>query len=172
MSLSSPSMSTYFNLFTYFSYTFLLLLMLLRWRQWHIEKYPSPSPWSHYWTIAVVHIHLTLSATLYTYYWVITSLPITYSPLFSHPIWYYVIYYDRNYDGGSSDFPGLVLSQYCILYPRQAQVFVKSHGTVEWEVSHTSLHHLLTVKEGFWWRPTRRWGWVFFRYATAAILVA
>ena len=62
----------------------------------------------------------------------------TFSPLLYQAIWYGGIKYDWNYDGGSSDFPGFVLSQSCISYPHQSQVFVQSNGTFDGEGSHPS----------------------------------
>ena len=87
--------------------------------------------------------HHEFSKNLYTYYEVKTSLPMTFSPLLSQPIWYDSIDYDHNYDGGSSDFPWFVLDQSSISYPYQMEVFVWSHGTVEGEGFHYSLHHPL-----------------------------
>ena len=162
LSSSSPSVYTSFSSSTSSLASFLLLLLLLlllqiRRRQ-HLEKSPSPFLWYHYWIITVIYHHLSLSATLSTYYGGRTSLPMTFSPLLSQPILYEGINYYCYYDGGSSDFPGLFLSQSCISYPQQVQVFIKIHGAVEGECLHSYLHHPFSRQEGWWWRPLRQWG--------------
>ena len=104
----------FFVLFYLFSSLFTPPLLLLNLRWHHLDRSPSPSPWSHYWIMTIEYRHLELSATLSTYYGGITSLPMTLLPLLSQPIRYNDINYDRNYNGGSIDFPGFFLSQSCI----------------------------------------------------------
>ena len=61
----------------------LLLLFLLIRHWWHFDKYLSPSPWYHYWRIAVGYLHLAFSVTLYINYGgriLTTSLP-------AYPTW-------------------------------------------------------------------------------------
>ena len=129
--------------------SFILLLLILRLWRWHLDKYPPPSPQSHYLRITVIYFHLALYAILSTYYVVRISFSTKFSPLPSQPIQYNIINYDCNYDEGISDFPRFVLDQSCISSPHQAQVFIQSYGTVDREGSHHYLHHPLSIKEGW-----------------------